>query len=139
MPRSSGYILKFTAMLIITVLLSTGCTHRTFAKPDGDVVGSCEGTMQFTSGGQSRFILKLYYSQDSEDDHFKLYFMLPGRTGYIPVEDLEFDEDTLQVVTGSKKQQVYEGIISKSPLKFKGSMKGFKGAFTLDLMQFMDK
>ena len=139
MPRKSASVLKQIMLLSILAIMTTNCAHRSFAKPAGKEVGSCKGSIQLTSGGQSRFILKLYHSQNPENDQFKLYFMLPGKTGLLPVEDLDFDEDTIRVVTGSRKTRVFEGTISGSPLKFKGEIKGFNGAFNLDLKQFIDQ
>jgi len=139
MLRNSSILSRTTVLLLLISIVATSCTPRIFARPAGEEVGSCTGTMRLKSGGQSRFVLKLYRDKDADENQFKLYFSLPGKTGLLPVEDLEFDDDTVRVVAGKKSLRTYEGTIALKPLKFKGSMDGFSGAFTLDLKEFIDK
>lgn len=128
---------KKTALILSALLLISGCAHLHFNKPQGEVVGSCEGTMQSVTGAYSRFILSLYNQHDAGDNEYRLYFTQPGKTGFMPVKDIEFENGIMHVTAGSRKPKTYSGKIGSSPLKINGTMKGFDGSFTLDIKQFI--
>ncbi len=126
-----------TTLILSALLVISSCAHLHFNKPQGEIVGSCEGTMQSVTGAYSPFILSLYSQHDSGDNEYRLYFTQPGKTGYMPVKDIEFENGIIHVTAGSRTPKTYSGKIGNSPLKINGTMKGFEGSFTLDIKQYI--
>lgn len=113
------------AILFVT---GQGCSSVFRTHPLGDKIGSCEGHMRLSSGKRVPFRFDLF----TYEDDTRLYFSVPGKYHYRPVEDIGFEDGRIGIELRSP-HRIIEGELTGSNLKFSGRFPGFSGALDLDL------
>lgn len=127
--KIAAHMTTTVIMLMVAVLLETGCASNPFSRPPGERVASCEGKLRLESGRKASFRLEAYRHGGSD---FGLFFSMPAYgVRNRPVEDISFDGGILQIET-SQPHRVYTGSIAGDRMKLSGSWEGFSGEFNID-------
>jgi hypothetical protein len=122
-------IRSYSVILIaVLLIMGSGCASVLRTQPLGERIGSCEGRMRLSSGKRVPFRFDLF----TYEDDTRLYFSIPGKYHYRPVEDIDFEDGRIGIELRSPHRMLV-GELTGTNLKFSGMFPGFSGTLNLEL------
>jgi hypothetical protein len=126
--RRSRFRSLFFILITVLLVMGSGCASVLRTRPLGDRIGSCEGHMRLSSGKRVPFRFDLF----SYHENTHLYFSIPGKYHYRPVEDIGFEDGCIGIELRSP-HRILVGELTGTNLKFSGMFPGFSGSLNIDL------
>jgi hypothetical protein len=126
--RQSRFYSLSVILTVVLLVMSSGCASVFRTHPVGEKIGSCEGRMRLSSGKRVPFRFDLF----TYEDDTRLYFSIPGKYHYRPVEDIDFEDGRIGIELRSP-HRILVGELTGTNLKFSGMFPGFSGSFKIDL------